>query len=260
MISDPAALTAELQSADTSAHRLVEIAGSFPEYGSLVAEHPNATLDVLSYLLKHGDDVARKAAARRRARDVALITAQQAAPSLIARETDNSQHTVPVRPLRPSEHAADQESRTRPMAPTPQSRPQFQAPPRVEVADDVDQTRLVARSAPKTWRLEIDGQSVVGVPHDEVIIGRKPTAHPDFELAVPLAIPDPTKTLSKSHARLVLRQETWFIVDLGSTNGVLLETAQGERQVAVGAEVPVEAGFVLGDLRMRIIAVEANAG
>lgn len=266
MISDPAALTAELSNPETSAHRLVEIAGSFPEFGSLVAEHPNATIDVLSFLLKHGDDVARKAAARRRARDVALITTRQAAPSVVARENSDDQYTVPVRPLPPDAHDADHESRTRPLSAPAASNSDsvskaaaasesiFRAAPTLAEPEDVDETRIVTRSTATVWNLELEGHGVFAVPHVDLIVGRKPTPLEQFADAVPFPIPDPTKTLSKVHARLFLREGSWYIIDLGATNGVLIETSRGDEQISVGSEVSLAAGFVLGDLRMRMLA------
>lgn len=260
MISDPASLTAELNDPQTPAHRLVEIAGSYPEFGSIVAEHPNASLDVLSYLLKHGDDVARRAAARRRARDVALITTQQAAPSVVVRENVDNQYTVPIRPLQSGVNAADHESRTVPLqqsdaAPEPPRDSIFRTPAVSGEHEASDETRIVTRSQPRTWRIEIDGQAAVVIEHEDMIVGRKPVVQGAFADAVPVAIPDPTKTLSKVHARLVLREAQWFIIDLGATNGVLVETPQGDKQIAAGEAVAVSSDFVLGDLRMRIVGV-----
>ncbi|MFX5603137.1 FHA domain-containing protein, partial [Acinetobacter baumannii] len=67
----------------------------------------------------------------------------------------------------------------------------------------------------------------VDLTSDVVILGRRPApdaAHPDAQL---VAIADETRTVSKTHARLQLRGEKWFVTDLDSTNGVLFATLMG---------------------------------
>lgn len=268
MISDPAALTAEINDPSTSAQRLVEIAGSFPEFGPIVAEHPNASLDVLSYLLKHGDDSTRKAAARRRARDVAKITARQLAPEVEA------QPAQPEKPAQPEATAREEvtlnndqareesiqaevpsvesdQNATMPVQSLREVPPAaFRAAPVLE--DEVDATQISQRSRVQTWRIRVDGEGEVTFSATEILIGRKPAArreHPSAEL---VTVPDPTKTVSKTHARMVLRGDQWMIIDLESTNGVFVETSRGEHQVVAGSEIAVNEGFSLGDLRLTI--------
>lgn len=261
MISDPAALAAEISDPATSAQRLVEIAGSFSEFGPLVAEHPNASVDVLSYLLKHGDDATRKAAARRRARDVALITTGQLAPQV-------DEHPAPVVETSPELHPesarasesedefvpeapAAQENLTAPVQPLRQESPAaFRSAPPLE--DEVDNTQLSQRSREQTWRIRIDGEGEVTFTATDILIGRKPSArreHPQSEL---VTVPDSTKTVSKTHARMVLRGEQWVIIDLESTNGVFVDTPRGEHRVVSGSEIAVTGGFSLGDLRLKL--------
>lgn len=266
MISDPAALTAELNDPSTPTQRLVDIAGAFPEFGPLVAEHPNATVDVLSYLLKHGDDVSRKAAARRRARDVALITAQQAAPTPSstpaaapasmpaaaptpvpdnAAERSEDNLTVPIEPLResvPTAHARPEQSFARPALPAQAA----------QAAQDSDETRLSQRSQQRTWRFTIEGNSDVVFSGTDVLVGRKPSSRADLPQAQLVTIPDPTKTVSKTHARMVFREEQWVVVDLDSTNGVFVESPRGEHRIVPGSEIVLSATFSLGDLRVTI--------
>lgn len=267
MISDPAALTAEINDPSTSAQRLVEIAGSFPEFGSIVAEHPNASVDVLSYLLKHGDDSTRKAAARRRARDVARITARQLAPEVEARPAQpeamvrdhatTSNEAIREAPFQqepiqePVQSVDGEENVTMPVQSLREAPPAaFRAAPVLE--DEVDATQISQRNRAQTWRIVVDGEGEVSFSATEILIGRKPSArreHPSAEL---VTVPDRTKTVSKTHARMVLRGDQWMIIDLESTNGVFVETSRGEHQVVAGSEIAVTGGFSLGDLRLTI--------
>ena len=242
MISDPAALVAELGDPTTSGQRLTEIAGSFPEYGPMVAEHPAASVEVLAYLLKHGNEATRKAAARRRARDVALIASGQA---------PRTETTVSTEVLRESAGLDT------PSAPITQSLDSaavtggFRKAPQLD--DEVDQTVISTRAARTTaWSLVVNGEVAHTITATEVLLGRKPQAHPGYSAAEPLAIEDTTKTVSKTHARLILRGESWMIVDLGSTNGVIVVDAGQEQKIAPGAEIEIVADFFLGDLKIRL--------
>ena len=62
-----------------------------------------------------------------------------------------------------------------------------------------------------------------------VIIGRNPTQS-QFPGATILAVPDPTLTLSKTHARFEVRGGALLVEDLGSTNGVAVLQA-GKREL-----------------------------
>ena len=62
----------------------------------------------------------------------------------------------------------------------------------------------------------------IAVTSDALIIGRRPSADPDFPDAQLVPISDETRTMSKTHARLELLGDEWVIVDLDSTNGVVL--------------------------------------
>ena len=72
-----------------------------------------------------------------------------------------------------------------------------------------------------------------------------------------VAIADPTRTVSKTHARLERRGETWHIVDLGSTNGVLLPSLLGtDIEVEAGTDAEVAERFLLGDAALRLQRIE----
>lgn len=247
MISDPAALTAELRDPATPSQRLVEIAGSFGEFGPLVAEHPNASVDVLAFLLKHGDDQTRKAAARRRARDVAMMTSQQVAPvataeSLQVAETPTTADGESVTRIDEHETAVvDPVLKRNPLL-TPQ-------------IEELDETRLSNRGeASQSWKITTANGDEVTVTATDFLIGRKPAPRRDLPNIELVTVPDFTKTVSKTHARMILRETQWKIIDLESTNGVYVDTPRGEQHVVPGAEIAIITSFSLGDLRLTIRA------
>ncbi len=90
-----------------------------------------------------------------------------------------------------------------------------------------------------------------------MILGRRPTRDPEFPDAQLISLDDDTRTISKTHARLELRDERWFITDLDSTNGVLFATLMGTEVAATPGEA-TEAGdrFLLGDAEVSLIRSE----
>jgi pSer/pThr/pTyr-binding forkhead associated (FHA) protein len=84
----------------------------------------------------------------------------------------------------------------------------------------------------------------------DVVVGRKPTA---IDGAATLEVPDSTRTLSKSHARLTREGAIWMVEDLGSTNGLFLLNDDGSES-ELTANVPVEATerMLLGTLEVRL--------
>ncbi len=64
---------------------------------------------------------------------------------------------------------------------------------------------------------------------------------------------DPTRTVSKSHARLILEQGVWSVEDLGSTNGTyVIDDAGAERQIPVGTRVPISGRVAFGDMEVTL--------
>ncbi|WP_161490330.1 FHA domain-containing protein [Agromyces aureus] len=88
-----------------------------------------------------------------------------------------------------------------------------------------------------------------------VVVGRNPAvdvAHPD---ARPIALADPTRTVSKTHALVEVREGRVVITDLHSTNGVAVQAGGGELTVLdPGAPAELEVGTVLrlGDLALTL--------
>ncbi|XPP27584.1 MAG: FHA domain-containing protein [Leucobacter sp.] len=121
---------------------------------------------------------------------------------------------------------------------------------RLVAEDDLDRTVVVPRAKRVGWVIELPGGERFDLPAFDVIVGRRPEAQGD---AQPLAIPDPTRTLSKTHARLRFDGDQWTVEDLGSTNGVML-LLDGEREEELTAYRPAPATdrLLLGTLELRL--------
>lgn len=112
---------------------------------------------------------------------------------------------------------------------------------------------IVAVRRRTPWMLIPPLGSPIPVTADELIIGRRPSSDPDYPAAQLVAISDETRTMSKTHARLELRGDFWAIVDLDSTNGVVLLREDGsETEVKPGVLTRLPERFLLGDAELRL--------
>ncbi|PRI10186.1 FHA domain-containing protein [Leucobacter massiliensis] len=101
-----------------------------------------------------------------------------------------------------------------------------------------------------TWGLELPDGEVLELLGDDVVLGRKPEPQ---EGATTLQIVDPTRTMSKTHARLRRRGEDWTIEDLRSTNGVALVDEGGETiPLEAGREYEAVEQLIIGTLPVRL--------
>ncbi|WP_394289076.1 FHA domain-containing protein, partial [Microbacterium sp.] len=125
-----------------------------------------------------------------------------------------------------------------------------------EFEEDLDQTVMVRRKR-GVWELLPPSGAPIPLESDVVILGRHPIADPAHPRAQLVTILDPTRTVSKTHARLERRGDVWHIVDLHSTNGVLLPSLLGtDIELEAGAEIEVADRFMLGDAALRLQRVE----
>lgn len=103
----------------------------------------------------------------------------------------------------------------------------------------------VSSSLP-AWSLVLsDG---VAVPlYGPVVVGRNPSGE-RFPGATLAAVPDPTRTMSKTHARFYLDDGVPMVDDLGSTNGIALfpgGNTQGAMAVEPGSPAEVRSGDIV---------------
>ena len=139
-------------------------------------------------------------------------------------------------------------------APAPSPHPVEAAPPATPfVSDDEEdfETVVVDRTPKIHWKLAVDGGFELALTEAQVLLGRAPTSSAPGIQA--LAVPDSTRTLSKVHARLDLRDSAWTITDLNATNGVLIVEADGtERLIEPGVPTAASGRFILGQVGMTI--------
>lgn len=115
-----------------------------------------------------------------------------------------------------------------------------------------DETIIASRRRTE-WMLTPPLGAAIAVTADVLILGRRPTSdsqYPDAQL-VPIA--DDTRTVSKTHARLERQDGGWTIVDLDSTNGVVLLGQNGtEVDATPGRPERVTERFLLGDAELTL--------
>jgi pSer/pThr/pTyr-binding forkhead associated (FHA) protein len=103
------------------------------------------------------------------------------------------------------------------------------------------------------WQLSfVDGQQLTldGV----LLVGRNPATRAPWLNAQTVAVVDPQKTVSKTHAAFELTADGVLVHDLDSTNGVIVRGEQGEKLVPPGhPQLISDAATVhLGDFGVRL--------
>ncbi|MWB97595.1 FHA domain-containing protein, partial [Agromyces seonyuensis] len=128
-----------------------------------------------------------------------------------------------------------------------------------EPEDALDEATIVVDRRPvRRFDLVLDdGTTRLELSGERVVLGRNPAVPTDGSTAV--AVPDDTRTLSKTHARLEFDGERWSVTDLDSTNGVIVVDETGvEQLLEAGTTAVVLERFVLGKVGLRI--AERGAG
>lgn len=125
-------------------------------------------------------------------------------------------------------------------------------PRQVAVEDDLEATVVVARKRGVRRSLVLDDGRTFALSGASVVIGRNPTGDPGEQR---LSITDATRTLSKTHARLVVTDDEWRLTDLHATNGVVVVAEDGTEVLLDPGESVVGTGrFILGEVGMHVIA------
>jgi len=116
--------------------------------------------------------------------------------------------------------------------------------------DELDSTIVVDRRPKVQWTLVLDDGTSFPLSGGAVALGRNPAGSEGVQA---LTVPDATRTLSKTHARLELDDGEWTVIDLNSTNGVMVVDPDGsERLLAPGASALVPERFILGKVGMSL--------
>ena len=112
----------------------------------------------------------------------------------------------------------------------------------------------VSRHTEPRWHLVIQGREPV-VVEGQLYLGRNPVAPADHPSARVLAVDDPAKSVSKTHAMLEVDADGLWVLDLDSTNGVwVVPAGEGATEVTPGQRIAVPAGadIELGDLVIQV--------
>ncbi len=116
---------------------------------------------------------------------------------------------------------------------------------------------IIATRRRTAWMLTPPLGVPIAVTSDVLIIGRRPGSDRDFPDAQLVPVADETRTMSKTHARLELQGDSWTIVDLDSTNGVVLVDEDGtETEATPGVPQRLTESFLLGDAELRLTKKE----
>lgn len=127
----------------------------------------------------------------------------------------------------------------------------FHGKPEIPDEQDLLEETIIARRKRTDWALVPPTGEPVALSSEVVILGRRPAPDPDHPGAQLVSIQD--GTVSKTHARLNLRDDKWYVTDLDSTNGVLFATVMGtEVEAPPGEEVEAGDRFLLGDAEVRL--------
>jgi pSer/pThr/pTyr-binding forkhead associated (FHA) protein len=122
--------------------------------------------------------------------------------------------------------------------------------------DDLEATVVVQRSRGARRVLVLDDGRTFALSSTSIVIGRNPEGEPGEQR---LSIPDKTRTLSKTHARLVVHGDEWRLTDLHSTNGVVVVADDGAETLLDAGESVTGAGrFILGEVGMHVATESAS--
>lgn len=133
------------------------------------------------------------------------------------------------------------ERRVEPLSPAPELQ---QHAPRVSLLSlEAEQTRIMNRAPSPSATLTFstgDVETITGA----AIIGRSPHL-PDGATAELIVIDDGSYTLSKTHLRLEFVGDKFMATDLGSANGTILTSTNGQSEITAGLPFKLEHGAVL---------------
>jgi len=153
----------------------------------------------------------------------------------------------------PEEPVAEEPVAEEPVAEEPVAEETRVAPSAAEAAATSALHRQWSLILPDGARLRLDGA---------LLLGRDPSAVPERPDARPVAVADPGKTVSKTHALLEPDPARGGIrvVDLFSTNGVAVDTPEGRTLVAPGGQANAGAGssILLGSFVIQVAAVDPD--
>jgi len=127
-------------------------------------------------------------------------------------------------------------------------------PAPVDTIVPVDADPAAPRRAAPAWRLHVPGHDGPVLVDGALFLGRNP-AVPAGETGATLAVDDPAKSVSKTHAVVDADARGLWVRDLDSTNGVwVVPAGEDATEVKPGERTPVPHGaeLELGDFVIRV--------
>ena len=179
---------------------------------------------------------------------------------------------VPPPGLIPSAPPSDEPDRTVRDAP-PRTLPAFPPPPGIAPTPGLPaaaptapapEERIEAPTAtpqPGAWRLRVPGGLEVLLLRP-VVLGRDPAADPGRPQAAAIALDDPARSVSKTHALIEVVDGRVVVTDLHSTNGTRVLTPEGEArelEPGRGADAPNGSTLLLGEFAVRLDRAPLNS-
>lgn len=119
------------------------------------------------------------------------------------------------------------------------------------VASDIDDATVLASRSRTLGELTLPGGETVTLTNNVVFIGRNPERPAEEPGAQLVTVPDGTRTISKTHAKLTRSGNDWTITDLGSTNGIVFLDESGT-EIEVTEPTKVSGKFLLGDAELTL--------
>lgn len=127
---------------------------------------------------------------------------------------------------------------------------------RIVAEPDAGETRVAPKApATATWRIILPRSGQIVPITGALYIGRNPARTAERQDAELLAVDDPAKSLSKTHALLEVEGDVLWVHDLDSTNGIyIVEPDASVVDVEPGrrAAVPAGAELELGEYIVRV--------
>lgn len=129
-------------------------------------------------------------------------------------------------------------------------------PPSEDARDDALEERVEAPTPtpqPGAWRLRAPGLEVLLLR--PVVLGRDPSTDAARQGAAAVALADPARSVSKTHALVEVVDDRVVVTDLHSTNGTRVLTPEGEaHELDPGRSADVAGGstLLLGEVALRV--------
>ncbi|WP_188668766.1 RDD family protein [Tersicoccus solisilvae] len=116
-----------------------------------------------------------------------------------------------------------------PAPPAPAPAPAASVPAPAAASDDLEHTRA-SRPRSTAWRLAFDDGSAVTL-RGEALVGRNPVNAPEEPDVLLVNLPDPGRSISKTHAHLAAHADGVWVSDRRSTNGTAITPPHADRTV-----------------------------